>query len=135
MCIQKVKNPSIKALLLDEERLSEARIEWMVKQFVDQVKKGRWEEEGWPEVWTDYAVSKLALNAYTRLMARQHRGRGLSVNCYCPGFTRTGMTGGQGKYTPDDAARLAAQIALLPPEELPTGKFFVGTTPLLYSKL
>jgi carbonyl reductase 1 len=80
-------------------------------------------------------VSKLALNAYSRLLASSLGGRGVSVNCFCPGFTRTHMTRGWGKRTAEEAGRLGAGLALMPPNELPTGKFFKWSTPQLYSKL
>ncbi|KAL6652466.1 hypothetical protein ACP70R_011391 [Stipagrostis hirtigluma subsp. patula] len=137
--LNKVSSPSLRALLLDEERLTEAAIEGMASRFLAQVKDGTWAEagRGWPKVWTDYSVSKLALNAYSRLLARrlQERGERVSVNCFCPGFTRTDMTKGWGKRTADEAADVAARLALLPPGELPTGAFFKWCTPQLYSKL
>ncbi|KAG9446971.1 hypothetical protein H6P81_013099 [Aristolochia fimbriata] len=134
--LNKVTNQGVRRLLLDEERLSEEKIEGMLNQFLGEVQKGKWKEGGWPKVWTDYAVSKLALNAYARLLAKRQQGQGLSVNCFCPGFTKTAMTHGQGKHTADAAAALAARVALLPPDELPTGKFFsTGGNSSLYSKL
>uniref|UniRef100_A0A0D9W6P5 Short-chain dehydrogenase/reductase n=1 Tax=Leersia perrieri TaxID=77586 RepID=A0A0D9W6P5_9ORYZ len=124
-------------LLNDEETLTEAEVEAMASRFLSQVKDGTWRERGWPKVWTDYAVSKLALNAYARVLARrlQSRGDRVSVNCFCPGFTRTDMTRGWGKRTADEAAEVGARLALLPPDELPTGTFFKWCTPQLYSKL
>ncbi|XP_068662146.1 (+)-neomenthol dehydrogenase-like [Aristolochia californica] len=133
--LNKVTNQSVRKMLLDEERLSEEKIDGMVDQFLSDVQSGKWQEGGWPKVWTDYAVSKLALNAYTRLLAKQQQGRGISVNCFCPGFTKTAMTNGQGNYTTDAVAVLASRVALLPPDELPTGKFFSGVISSSYSKL
>ncbi|KAM3387928.1 hypothetical protein ACQJBY_010628 [Aegilops geniculata] len=135
--LNKVRNPSLRRLLLDEETLTEDKIEAMVSQFLAQVKDGTWAEHGWPKVWTDYAVSKLALNAYTRVLARrlQSGGERVSVNCFCPGFTRTDMTKGWGKRTAEEVADFGARLALLPPGELPTGTFFKWRTPQLYSKL
>lgn len=137
--LNKVRNPSLRSLLLDEDRLTEAAIEGMVSRFLSEVKDGTWSDpgRGWPQVWTDYAVSKLALNAYSRLLARrlQARGQRVSVNCFCPGFTRTDMTKGWGKRTAEEAAAVGARLALLPPDELPTGTFFRWCTPQLYSKL
>ncbi|XP_041001681.1 salutaridine reductase-like [Juglans microcarpa x Juglans regia] len=101
-------------------------IDGVVSSFLEHVKKGTWESEGWPELWTDYAVSKLALNAYTRVLAKRLEGSNLSVNCFCPGFTQTSMTRGKGTHTADDAANVGARLLLLPPEELPTGKIFLG---------
>ena len=131
---QKVRDPSLRRMLLDEERLTERAIEDMASRFLAQVKDGTWQDHGWPAVWTDYAVSKLAINAYSRLLAARLRGT-VAVNCFCPGFTRTDMTRGWGKRTAEEAGRVAAGLALLPPADLPTGKFFKWCTPQLYSKL
>ncbi|WOL04129.1 (+)-neomenthol dehydrogenase [Canna indica] len=133
--LSKVSNPTVREVLGDEERLTVPTIEHLVASFLDHVKAGTWEEQGWPKVWTDYSVSKLALNAYSRLLAKQEAGRGLSVNCFCPGFTRTSMTRGRGRRTPEEAAEVAAMLVLLPPREVPTGKFFKWRTPALFSKL
>uniref|UniRef100_J3LZ82 NAD-dependent epimerase/dehydratase domain-containing protein n=2 Tax=Oryza brachyantha TaxID=4533 RepID=J3LZ82_ORYBR len=135
--LNKVSDPELKRLLQDEERLTEAGVEGMVSRFLSQVKDGTWRGQGWPKVWTDYSVSKLALNAYARVLARRLQARGdpVSVNCFCPGFTRTDMTRGWGKRTAEEAAEVAARLALLPPAELPTGTFFKWCTPQLYSKL
>ncbi|KAL2470133.1 NAD(P)-binding Rossmann-fold superfamily protein [Abeliophyllum distichum] len=132
--LNKLKNPELREMLLDE-KVTENEIEGMVRLFLENVKSGIWRSQGWPAVWTDYAVSKLGLNAHSKIMAKHFKGRGLSVNCFCPGFTQTSMTGGKGKYTSQTAAEVAACIVLLPPEKLLTGKFYVGTTPGVYSKL
>ncbi|KAK1379396.1 (+)-neomenthol dehydrogenase [Heracleum sosnowskyi] len=130
--LNKVKNPEIKQTLLYEEQLSEDQIDKIVNLFIDDVKKGRWSSRGWPENWTDYAVSKLALNAYSKVLANRYRGRGLSVNCFCPGHTQTSMTHGTGNYTADAAAELGVNIALIPAKDLPTGKFFLRSSRGVY---
>ncbi|KAL8479240.1 hypothetical protein ACS0TY_026200 [Phlomoides rotata] len=135
--LDKLKNPQLKAMLADEENLSEIQIEIMVNLFLEDVKKGKWKRRGWPQVWTDYAVSKLALNAYSRVLAKRFKGHGLiSINCFCPGFTQTSMTGGKGVNTANAVAEVGARLALLAPEELPTGKFYVvESSNAIYSKL
>lgn len=120
---------------MDDERLSEDVIESIVNLFLDHVKHGTWKDEGWPKLWTDYSVSKLALNAYSRVLAKKFKGYGLSVNCFCPGFTKTAMTRGQGNHTAEQAAEIGACVVLMSPDQLPTGKFFTGSKPSLYSKL
>lgn len=134
LLMQKMKNPRIKKMLLSEN-LSEEHIEEMVNMFLESVKKGTWKSQGWPEIWTDYAVSKLAINAYSRVLARRYKDRGLCVNCFCPGFTQTSMTRGKGTHTAAEAAEVGARLALLPPHELPTGKFYMGFRPGIVSKL
>lgn len=135
--MQKLKNPKIKAMLMDEENLSEIKIEEMVNLFLENVKNGTWKSNGWPQVWTDYAVSKMAINSYSKIIAKRYKGKGLSVNCMCPGFTQTSMTGGKGLHTADSVAAIGARLALLPAEELSTGKFFLigSSTNPNYAKL
>ena len=53
------------------------------------------------------------------------RGGGLSANSFCHGFTQTSRTRCKGDHTADDAASVGARLALLPPEQIPTGKFFL----------
>ncbi|XP_022966808.1 (+)-neomenthol dehydrogenase-like [Cucurbita maxima] len=119
--IDKVKNEKVKEILQSED-LAEEDIDGVVDAFLQDVKRGTWKKKGWPALWTDYAVSKLALNAYTRVLAK--RSRSVSVNSFCPGFTQTSMTGGKGTHTADAAAVVGARLALLPPHRLPTGQFF-----------
>ncbi|WJX44296.1 alcohol dehydrogenase [Trifolium repens] len=145
--LNKVRSGEMKRILESEE-LKEEEIEEMVKKFVRDVRNGTWKSEGWPSYWTDYAVSKLALNAYSKVLAKRYNKNNNSyklggdtkmlVNCFCPGFTQTSMTKGKGTHTADQAASLAAILTLLPPHHLPTGKFFLlknNTTFLANSKL
>ncbi|KAJ1396469.1 Short-chain dehydrogenase/reductase SDR [Sesbania bispinosa] len=128
-CLNKLRNAEMRRVL-EREALLEEEIEGIVKMFLRDVRNGTWKNQGWPSYWTDYAVSKLALNAYSRVLAKRYCNSnkgisGLSVNCFCPGFTQTSMTKGKGTHTADYAASLAATLALLPPHHLPTGKFFL----------
>ncbi|BBG92976.1 NAD(P)-binding Rossmann-fold superfamily protein [Prunus dulcis] len=133
--LNQLRNPSMKQVM-KSERLSEEEIEGVVNLFLDDVKSGTWKSKGWPKLWTDYAVSKLALNAYTRVLAKRYEGRGLSVNSFCPGFTQTSMTHCKGDHTADDAAGMAARLALLPSHQIPSGKFFFwGSSNAISSKL
>ncbi|GMH18215.1 hypothetical protein Nepgr_020056 [Nepenthes gracilis] len=79
----------MRATLEDEENLTAERIEGVLNLFTDHVSNGQWESDGWPETWTEYAVSKLALNSYSRLLAKRLKDCNISVNCFCPGFTQT----------------------------------------------
>ncbi|KAL8170877.1 hypothetical protein V2J09_022681 [Rumex salicifolius] len=114
--------------------LSEERIERFVGLFIKDVRNGWWDRQGWPKIWPDYAVSKLALNAYSRMLARRLQGDHIYVNCFCPGFTQTAMTGGKGSRTARVAGEVGAILALLPPNQLKTGKFFTGQQLFLHSK-
>lgn len=113
--------------LEDEESLSEELIDRTLNTFLEGVKDGSWQEGGWPQVYTDYSLSKLAVNAYTRLMARifseRPEGEKLYINCCCPGWVKTAMTGWEGHTSPDEGADTAVWLALLQDQTV-SGRFF-----------
>ncbi|KAL6517879.1 hypothetical protein OROMI_033580 [Orobanche minor] len=114
--------------LEDEESLSEDLIDQTMITFLEQVKDGSWKNGGWPQVYTDYSLSKLAVNAYTRLTARvcsdrRDSGRKIHVNCCCPGWVKTAMTGWAGLSSPEEGADTAVWLALFS-DGLGSGKFF-----------
>ncbi|XP_058226523.1 uncharacterized protein LOC131335268 [Rhododendron vialii] len=113
--------------LEDVDSLSEELIDGTLTTFLAQVKDGSWTSGGWPQTYTDYSMSKLAVNAYTRLMAKmlsdQPEGRKICINCYCPGWVKTAMTGWAGHTSPEEGADTGVWLALLP-DLLVTGKFF-----------
>ncbi|XP_028227086.1 carbonyl reductase [NADPH] 1-like [Glycine soja] len=99
----------------------------MISNFLQQVEDGSWRSEGWPHSFTDYSVSKLAVNAYTRFLARKFserpEGEKIYINCYCPGWVKTALTGYSGSVTIEQGADTAVWIALVPDQAI-TGKFF-----------
>ncbi|XP_027168140.1 carbonyl reductase [NADPH] 1-like [Coffea eugenioides] len=123
----RIGNITLRAQLEDVDSLSEELIDGTMNKFLEQVKDGTWESGGWPQVYTDYSLSKLAVNAYTRLMARilsdRPEGHKIYINCYCPGWVKTAMTGWAGHIPPEDGADTAVWLALLP-ELSVNGKFF-----------
>jgi NAD(P)-dependent dehydrogenase (short-subunit alcohol dehydrogenase family) len=68
-----------------------------------------------------YSVSKASLNALTRLLAGELRGRVL-VNSVCPGWVATDMGGPGGRPVADGAAGVVWVATL--PYDGPTGGFF-----------
>jgi carbonyl reductase 1 len=54
-------------------------------------------------MYTDYSVSKLVVNAYTGLVARRLsdrlQGQKIYINCFCPGWVKTAMTGWEGNIS------------------------------------
>ncbi|KAM1237610.1 hypothetical protein ACFX15_037932 [Malus domestica] len=109
------------------DRVTEELIDQTVSSFLQQVQDGTWESGGWPKTFTDYSVSKLAVNTYTRLVAKmlsdRPEGQKIYINCYCPGWVKTAMTGYAGNISAEEGADTAVWLALLPDLAI-TGKFF-----------
>lgn len=92
-----------------------------VADFEAAVRAGRESAEGWPR--SAYRISKVALNALTRLYADALRPRGVLVNAVCPGWVRTRMGGPGASRSPREGAAGIVWAALLP-EDGPSGTFF-----------
>ncbi len=65
-------------------------LEALVASYLRDLEEGNPRKEGWP---TAYSVSKIAMNALTRILARELEPRGLRINSVCPGWVRTDMGG------------------------------------------
>ncbi|KAK7259985.1 hypothetical protein RIF29_25649 [Crotalaria pallida] len=118
---------ALREKLSDEESLSEELIDRTLSTFLQQVEDGSWTSAGWPQNYTDYSLSKLAVNAYTRLMARKlserQEGQRICINCYCPGWVKTALTGYAGNNTVEEGADTGVWLAFLCDQSI-TGKFF-----------
>ncbi|XP_013193359.1 carbonyl reductase [NADPH] 3-like [Amyelois transitella] len=80
--------------------------------YLDAVKRNKEMEEGWGE--SPYVVSKVAVNAYTFLLHRRLKSRGIIVNCVHPGYVMSDMTHGAGDVSPAAAAEHPVRLALEP---------------------
>ncbi|KAJ6748299.1 (+)-NEOMENTHOL DEHYDROGENASE [Salix purpurea] len=123
----RLEDKDLREKLANLETLSEELIDRMVSTFLQQVEEGTYPSGGWPQMFTDYSVSKLAVNAFTRLMAKmlsdRPDGQKIYINCYCPGWVKTAMTGWAGNISAEDGADTGVWLALLQ-EQAITGKFF-----------
>ncbi|KAM7252558.1 hypothetical protein ACFE04_024441 [Oxalis oulophora] len=110
------------------DTLTEELIDGMVSNFLRQVDDGTWESGGWPKTFTDYSISKLAVSAFTRLTAKElsERAEGVKINmnCYCPGWVKTAMTGWAGNSSVEFGADTGVWLSLLPPNVAVSGKLF-----------
>ncbi|GMH16700.1 hypothetical protein Nepgr_018541 [Nepenthes gracilis] len=123
----RIGSVNLRKQLSDMDALTEELIENTVTTFMEQTKDGSWTSGGWPQTFTDYSVSKLAINCYTRLMARKlsdwPEGHKIYINCYCPGWVKTALTGWAGNISVEDGADTGVWLALLPGPPT-SGKFF-----------
>uniref|UniRef100_M1AND9 (+)-neomenthol dehydrogenase n=1 Tax=Solanum tuberosum TaxID=4113 RepID=M1AND9_SOLTU len=111
---------AIKALS-DEKSLTTEKVDEIVNEFLCAFKEGVLEEKGWPIDLAAYKVSKVAMNAHTRIVAQKYSS--ICVNCICPGFVNTDITCNTGPMTPEEAAKGPIGLALLP-DGGPSGHFF-----------
>jgi NAD(P)-dependent dehydrogenase (short-subunit alcohol dehydrogenase family) len=70
-----------------------------------------------------YRLSKTMTNGITGLLAKALRNDAIKVNAMCPGWTQTDMGGADAPNKPQDAAKLAFELATLPADGA-TGGFF-----------
>jgi NAD(P)-dependent dehydrogenase (short-subunit alcohol dehydrogenase family) len=73
-----------------DETLTRSTLDTLVSSFLQAAERGTQRKGGWPSA---YSVSKVALNALTRILARELSPRGIAVNSVCPGWVRTDMGG------------------------------------------
>ncbi|XP_044493079.1 (+)-neomenthol dehydrogenase [Mangifera indica] len=122
----RLENPTLRQQLGDLDTLTEELIDNTVETFLKEVEEGTWKSGGWPQTITDYTLSKLAVNAYTRLMAKilsdGPEGQKIYVNCFCPGWVKTALSGWTGNVSVENGADTGVWLALL--HEPITGKFF-----------
>ena len=109
--------------------LERAELVALALRFVREVGEGTHAESGWPS--TAYGVSKAALNALTRIYARELADdpRKLLVNAVCPGWVRTDMGGTSAPRSLEEGASGIVWAAMLP-EGGPTGGFFRDAEPI-----
>jgi NAD(P)-dependent dehydrogenase (short-subunit alcohol dehydrogenase family) len=110
--------PELQRAFLDPS-LDRPRLVALVERFVREVAEGTHEERGWPS--SAYGVSKIALNALTRIVARELEHA--RVNAVCPGWVRTDMGGRSAPRTLDEGADGILWAASLGANG-PTGGFF-----------
>lgn len=116
-----INNEELRQELNDVEKLTEERLDEVLAAYLRDFDAGEVGARGWPMDFSAYKVAKVAMNAYTRILARSHPG--LRVNCAHPGYVSTDMTVHTGPLTPEQGAANVVKVALLP-EGGPTGAYF-----------
>ncbi|XP_022015649.1 salutaridine reductase [Helianthus annuus] len=120
-----IPNDKFKEELDDIDNLTEERIDEMIQLFLRDSKADKLRENGWPLAPASaYTVSKVFLNAYTRLMAKKFQNK-ILVNCVHPGLVKTDMSLNSGVHV-SEGAKGPVMAALLP-DDGPSGVYFDQT--------
>lgn len=106
--------------------LTENDLNAKMKEFVDTAQTETHKEAGFNA--HAYGMSKLGVNAFTRLMAKHvndYGQKGILINCCCPGWVRTSMGGQNATYSPHQGAEIPVMLALLQEGgHEPNGEFY-----------
>ncbi|MBI2391621.1 MAG: SDR family NAD(P)-dependent oxidoreductase [Deltaproteobacteria bacterium] len=117
-------SPERRAQLLAPD-LDVAGVAALMREFVDDVARGRHAERGWPS--SAYRVSKVGMNALTRVLARLHPT--MKINAVCPGWVRTDLGGQSAPRDVEEGAASIVWAATVGPDG-PTGGFFRDGRPI-----
>lgn len=104
----------------NSDALTMPELRQIIDDFESVAQKGTHTAAGYSN--SNYGMSKLALIAATRILARQCHNPDIAVNCCCPGYCKTDMTSQNGMRDPSDGARNAViPVTMANP---PTGAYF-----------
>lgn len=118
--------PALRDRFLDPDLTRDGLVE-LLNGFVRDVEAGRRLERGWPA--NAYRISKVGLNAFTRILARELVASAVRVNAVSPGWVRTALGGPGATRTVEEGARGIVWAALVGPDG-PTGGFFRDGQPI-----
>nr|ANA95861.1 menthol dehydrogenase [Mentha x piperita] len=105
----------------EDSSLNEEKVEEVLHEFHKDFIDGKLQQNNWPPNFAAYKVSKEAVNAYTRIIARKYPS--FCINSVCPGFVRTDICYSLGQLSEAEGAEAPVKLALLP-RGGPSGSFF-----------
>ncbi|KAI8545171.1 hypothetical protein RHMOL_Rhmol07G0021000 [Rhododendron molle] len=120
--LKNIPSERVKGVLNDAETLTEDKIDKLLNEFLEDFRENSLENKGWPAFSSAYIVSKAAMNAYTRILAKNYPT--FRINCVCPGYVKTDMNNYSGIFSVEEGAEHPVRLAMLP-DDGPTGVFFV----------
>ncbi|XVF33375.1 hypothetical protein REPUB_Repub17cG0163200 [Reevesia pubescens] len=117
--LKNIPSEQLKGAFRDAD--TEEKIDELLTEFLEDFKEGSLESKGWPSLLAAYIVSKVAMNAYTRILAKKYPN--FCINCVCPGYVKTDINFNTGKLTVEEGATTPVKLALWP-NGGPSGLFF-----------
>ncbi|XP_015158225.1 short-chain dehydrogenase/reductase 2b-like [Solanum tuberosum] len=122
--LKRVPNEERRKELGDVENLTEDKIDKILQIFLHDLKQDALEVNGWQMMLPAYSISKVSLNAYTRILARKYPK--MCINCVHPGYVNTDINWHTGTMPVEEGAEGSVMLALLP-DGGPTGCYFDRT--------
>ncbi|PQQ14668.1 (+)-neomenthol dehydrogenase-like [Prunus yedoensis var. nudiflora] len=119
--LKHIPNEWAKGMLSDAEKLTEERIDVVLNEFLKDFKEDILETNGWPTSISAYILSKAAVNAFTRMMAKKYPN--ICINSVDPGFVKTDINFNTGMLTIDEGAESVVRLAMVP-NGSPSGLYF-----------
>ncbi|KAJ8450196.1 hypothetical protein Cgig2_033390 [Carnegiea gigantea] len=119
---QNIPSERIRKILGDVDSLTEEKIDEILNEFLRDFKDGSFVSKGWPPHFSAYIVSKAALNALTRILAKKYPS--IMINAICPGFVKTDINANTGVLSVEEGGASPTRLALMPPGAL-SGLFYV----------
>ncbi|KAG5578335.1 hypothetical protein H5410_058469 [Solanum commersonii] len=122
--LKRVPNEERRKELGDVENLTEEKIDKILQNFLHDLKQDALEVNGWQMMLPAYSISKVSLNAYTRILAINYPK--MCINCVHPGYVNTDINWHTGTMPVEEGAEGSVMLALLP-DGGPTGCYFDRT--------
>ncbi|KAL2335928.1 hypothetical protein Fmac_010374 [Flemingia macrophylla] len=110
-----------KGVFSDVDNLTEEKVDEILNKFLRDFQEGLFQSKGWPKYLSAYTVSKVAMNAYTRILAKKYPS--FCINSVCPGYVKTEFSTNTGFLTVEEGAASPIRLALLP-NGSPSGLFY-----------
>ncbi|KAF8017160.1 hypothetical protein BT93_H2372 [Corymbia citriodora subsp. variegata] len=106
--LENIQNEWANGMLTDAKSLTEERIDEVLNQFLRDFKEGSLQTKGWPTFLSANTMSKAAMNASTRILARKYPR--FCINSVCPGFVQTDINYNSGILTVEEGAKSAVRF-------------------------
>lgn len=117
--LRQIKSPQLRDQFISPT-LTLNGLRSLVDKYQTDVLSGKHLETGWGN--SNYGMSKLALIAATKVLARDESINNVKVNSCCPGYCDTDMTSHKGPRPPEEGAKNAVLLAVM--EDCPSGEFY-----------
>ena len=107
---------------LSSPSLTQEGLDQIVTQFISSVADGTYADKGWHR--SAYGISKTAIHAHFRILARAHPH--LLFYIVCPGWCKTSMAGDKAPLTAAQGASCPVWLATQPRDLSKSGTFWAG---------